>query len=1024
MLGMTEWQGAVTIAADRLLSLGKTGPPSLSLRGPLSLVVRDDEGLIWVETGPDGSSQIFSKHGPKTEQLLADRVLEHVQRIFRDSRGALWISTGGTGLIRIDGSGVRTFETKDGLPSDTVYGLAEDKAGRLWVATRGGLAYLDENRVTGLAHLSCLPHLSPIHVAIDSKERLWISADDGIHVVAIAEIIAHLEHRASRCIAERLGRSAGLRSLLISWRANGQTRRRNGDLCYATSRGVACIAPLALTPLGKPAPARIGKLRILGEAREPRLDLLKIVDRRRPFEISFSAPDLDHAQELEFRTRLSGYDEAWSESHREHTARYTNLPPGQYDFEVDVRYRGGEFLNTPAHAKIVVQPRYYETGWFRAVALAFGLCLLGVFVHLWRRRVQHMRQVFEQHLQARTHALAHQVEETARAEQQLLALAGDLDMRVRQRTAELEMANRAQKRIEERYELAALGAEDGIWDWDTAANVLYLSPRWKGMLGYGEEFPSTIEAWLDATHPDDRERLRAVLISAGHAGGVIRCEYRMLDREGRVHWVLCRGLILTGPDGPVRAAGSQSDITTWKETENELSRRVTHDHLTGLPNRTLFVDRLGQALPRSRLEQRRLTVVVLNVDKLKTVNETRGLAAGDRLLRFVAAHITGILPDGETLARLGSDEFGILSFSANSDEAALALVERIRSGLLFPAEPGQTMQSISLSVGVRVGDLDSQDAEALLKDAFLALGNAKMRGAGQSSVFAPLLRNELQDRLHLEGGLRRALRENQFELYYQPLVKLDTGQATSVEALLRWNDPARGVVGPGQFLSVAEASGMLPAISRWVLKEACIQARSFFDELGQWIKVSINLSPALLDSGSLEEEILAELERAKVHPSALGIEIVETSLLETDLKVSKLFERLRSVGVSISIDDFGTGYSSFSYLSKLSVDCLKIDRSLVIKVPADATDSAICRSIVLMAREMGLVSVVEGVETADQAHFLREIGCDIGQGYYFAKPMPASQCMELLGRGSFSVSPQEKSARSGPIQSSRDPVES
>jgi diguanylate cyclase (GGDEF)-like protein/PAS domain S-box-containing protein len=1033
MLGMAEWQNAVLIAADSLQSFGKTPNPSLALKGPLSLVENDGEGLLWVETSLDGLSQVYRKQGDEVAHLLADRVLEHVQRVFRDRQGTLWISTGGTGLFRIRDGETRSFETKDGLPSDTVYGLAEDDGGRLWVATRTGLAFVEGERVVGLGHLPCLPKLAPVHVFIDETQRLWASADDGVYVVPIQQVLKSVKppHGQSQhgglgdrgCVGQVLGRNDGLRSLVISWRANGQALSRTGELCYATARGVACIHPRTVDLSGSPAPARIRKLRILGEAREPGVDTLRVVDRRRPFEISFSAPDLEHPEALEFRTRLVGYDDNWSSPHRDRTARYTNLAPGQYKFEVDVRYRGRDFLGTPASARILVEPRWFETNWFRVSLALAGLLALGSLFLFLQKRAIRTREIFEARLQERTQALASQVEETERAEETLLELAGDLDGRVRQRTTELEIANRALRRIEERYQLAVLGAEDGIWDWDIAANVLFLSPRWKGMLGYGEELPSTIEAWLDKTHPDDRERLRAVLVSAGQAGGVIRCEYRMIDREGSVHWVLCRGVIVAGPEGPVRAAGSQSDITTWKEIEKELSRRVTHDHLTGLPNRTLFVDRLGQALLRARAAEKRFSVVVFNIDKLKTVNETRGLAAGDRLLEFVASHASRMLSDTDTLARLGSDEFGMLLLSVGSESEVVPLVERLRSGLILPAEAGQTVQSLSISVGVRLSEAESLDAEALLKDAFLALANAKARGSGNIAFFTAALRSELHDRLHLEGGLRRALRENQFELYYQPLVALGTGLASSVEALIRWNDPSRGVVGPGQFLSAAEASGLLPAISRWVLREACAQARRFHDQLGRWIKVSINLSPALLNLESLEHDILTELAEAGALPAALGIEIVETSLLETDPKVLALFERLRRVGVTIAIDDFGTGYSSFSYLSKLPVDCLKIDRSLVHKVPSDQTDSAICRSIVLMAKEMGVTSVVEGVETAEQVRFLREIGCDLAQGYYFAKPMPAAQCLERLTGPGFSEPPKESSVRSGLTHSSRKPIE-
>lgn len=994
MLGMAEASnGTLWVAGSSLHEFRKGSRlAETQLEGSFSVLLSEGSRLLVADTAPSGTSRVFSYARGALTPLNVGVPLEHVQRLFRDHSGRLWLSTGGTGLVRLDGTGAHAFSAQEGLPSDTVYGITEDREGRIWVATRHGLAFVEGEKVSSLAHLSCTPRRSPVHLVIDEFDGLWVSADDGIYRIARSELMSALRGGSSTCASRVFGRKDGLRSLVVSWRPGGLTRLTDGTLCFATEGGLSCTKPrenygahAAMTP-------RIAEVRVGGGAREANRGRVRIEDRKVPLQIAFSVVELAVPELLEFQTRLEGFD-SWSPPSRSRSVTYTNLPPGQFTFEVRSRYQGQEWPKESARASIIVEPAWYETELARGLGIMGLVALLFSALGFSRYRARRHRRELEAGVEERTRALAAQIEENRRVEAGLRELARDLDQHVRARTADLEIANRALRKSEERYELAVLGAADGLWDWDIAAGVLYLSLRWKQILGYGDEFPSTVDGWLSRTHPDDRALLRAVLVSAGEKGGNIRCEYRMLNRDEQVVWVLCRGVVVSGPNGPVRAAGSQTDITERKANEAELMKRITHDPLTGLPNRPLFVDRLGQALRR---DQGQLAIILINIDRLKNINETRGLSVGDSVLKAVAAKAVEVLRDTDTLARLGSDEFALLLAEVPDDAAALRIVDRLREGLLMPASAGHTSQAISLSFGVKITDTASEEAETFLADAYLALEDAKSRGGGRAVVFTNSLGAEHQDRLHLEGGLRRALREGHFVLHYQPLVDLGSGQVASLEALIRWQDPRRGLVGPGQFIARAEACGLIAPISDWVLGEACRQAKSWEQELGFSVKISINIAPALLHGHRLADSILGELARHGLKPSSLGIEIVESSILELNQEVNETLSRLHAAGVGISIDDFGTGYSSLAYLSRLPITALKLDRSLVERVPEDTTDSAICKSMIEMADRLGIESVVEGVETPAQVEFLQSIGCKVAQGYHFSKPLSASDCRAYL----------------------------
>ena len=427
---------------------------------------------------------------------------------------------------------------------------------------------------------------------------------------------------------------------------------------------------------------------------------------------------------------------------------------------------------------------------------------------------------------------------------------------------------------------------------------------------------------------------------------------------------------------------------------------AAHDLLTGLPNRSLFGDRLHQALAMARRESTPLAVLCLDLDRFKEVNDTLGHAAGDRLLKIVAGRMTAVLRESDTLARLGGDEFAVVQPKAVQPEAADGLARRLIEVLEEPIELDGHSVTVGVSIGIAMADQSgSADPTQLMRDADLALYQAKESGRGGYSFFAPEMNRKLRERRALEADLRTALAQGDFRLAYQPQVNLDTGEVTGAEALLRWERPGVGNVPPDQFIALAEETGLIGPIGTWALQEACREAASWPEH----VSVAVNVSPVQFRQPGLFEAVVAALDASGLSPDRLEIEITEGVLLkDTDGTLATL-RRLREVGVKIAMDDFGTGYSSLGYLQKFPFDKVKIDRSFVRHLGDDRSAEAIVRAVVGMSHALGVRTIAEGVETEEQAEMLRMKGCQAVQGYLFGRPMTA----ELL-TGLFGVSAQDK----------------
>jgi len=564
------------------------------------------------------------------------------------------------------------------------------------------------------------------------------------------------------------------------------------------------------------------------------------------------------------------------------------------------------------------------------------------------------------------------------------------------------LAEDALRVSQECYALAARAANDGLWDWDLVKDKMYYSPRWKSMLGFEEqEIPSRPSEWFERVHPEDVDRVRAAV--ASHLDGTtahFEHEYRMLHKNGSWRWVLCRGLaVRDGRDRATRMAGSQSDVTHRKLAEEQLAHRAFYDPLTNLPNRALFIDRLRQALRRaSRRKDYLFAVLFLDIDRFKMVNDSLGHMAGDRLLVMIARRLELSLRPGDTVARLGGDEFTVLLDDIRDVTDATRVADRIQRELEMPFNVGGQELFTSASIGIALSATGYEKPEDILRDADTAMYKAKSLGKARYSMFDTGMHERAVVLLQLEADLRRAIERSELRVHYQPIVSLQTGRIAGVEALARWQHPVRGLVSPAEFIPIAEETGLIMPIGRWVLVEACRQMVAWRDAFGPDypLEVAVNLSGRQLALPDIVAQIGEVLRETGLEPARLRLEITESVVMEHPEVVSTMLQELRLLGVKLSIDDFGTGYSSLAYLQRFPADTLKIDRSFVSPMGSRGENSEIARTIVTIGHNLGMRVVAEGVETAEQLAHLRGLDCEGAQGYFISKPLSSEDAALLI----------------------------
>jgi diguanylate cyclase (GGDEF)-like protein/PAS domain S-box-containing protein len=563
----------------------------------------------------------------------------------------------------------------------------------------------------------------------------------------------------------------------------------------------------------------------------------------------------------------------------------------------------------------------------------------------------------------------------------------------------------ALRESEERYALAARGSNDGLWDWNFRRDRIYFSPRWKVMLGLNEnDVADNPEEWFSRIHSEDLDRVKAEIAAHLEGGGThLETEHRMRLADGGYRWMLVRGIVLRDENGTAyRMAGSQTDISDRKLYERQLQHDALHDALTGLPNRTLFMDRLEHALARARRRPDDLfAVLFLDLDRFKVVNDSLGHLLGDRLLVEFARRMERCVRPGDTVSRLGGDEFTILLEDLASRDEAIQIAERTQAELAFPFNLGGQDVYTSASIGIALGSADYGRAEQLLRDADTAMYRAKSAGKARHEVFQKAMHADVLTLLHLETDLRRAVERAEFTLDYQPIMDLETHRLVGFEALIRWHHPQRGRIGPTDFILTAEETGLIVPIGWWVLKEACQQMRAWhirFPEHSH-LAISVNLSARLFRQAGLHERVVEVVESAGLRPSNLKLEITESALMDYAEASVLTLKQLKQEGIQVQIDDFGTGYSSLNYLQRFEIDALKIDRSFVSRLGIAGENSEIARTIITLARNLGMKVVAEGIETEVQLAQLQGLGCDWGQGYLISHPLKPFEVEELLKEG-------------------------
>lgn len=530
----------------------------------------------------------------------------------------------------------------------------------------------------------------------------------------------------------------------------------------------------------------------------------------------------------------------------------------------------------------------------------------------------------------------------------------------------------------------------------------YVSPQVEAMLGYSlAEWRARPDLRRALIHHADLARVTAELDWFRGSGGALSMEYRLLTRDGQLRWVQdAATIVLDARGAPQYAQGVLIDITARKQLEEQLAHQAFHDALTGLPNRALFLNRLEHALERRVRHATRVAVLFIDLDNFKFVNDSLGHLTGDHLLVEVAQRLKECLRAGDTGSRLGGDEFAVLIEDLADPQQAIEVAQRIVEAFQAPFSVGSREVFITPSIGVAFASKTRQRGEDLLRDADAAMYRAKQNGRSRFELFEPSMTALALHRLELERDLRLALDRDEFVLYYQPLVDLASGAITGVEALLRWRSPERGLTLPLEFIPLAEETGLIAPIGLIVLEQACRQLQEWSrlpgGALFQELTVSVNLSAHQFHDPRLADDIAAILRATGLAPERLNLEITESVMMADVKAAQRMLQQLKALGIGIAIDDFGTGYSSLSVLRQFPVDTLKIDRAFIAQLPGNLDDARIVSWIVDLAHALRLTVVGEGVETAEQQSQLRLLGCELAQGFHFARPMPAEQLAELL----------------------------
>jgi len=556
-----------------------------------------------------------------------------------------------------------------------------------------------------------------------------------------------------------------------------------------------------------------------------------------------------------------------------------------------------------------------------------------------------------------------------------------------------------------RKALALAGAGHSVWDYNLEQKSFYVSPEIEKLLGLrpGHFQLGGTHTWLDLMHKEDRANYTNKLEATIKEGmGRLNLSFRMRGTDGKYRWLQLRARAMPGENKRAnRCIGILADITHAKLAEERLLRDAVHDYLTGLPNQALFSDRLERALNRHNEDNGfEIGLILVDIDRFNNINDSLGHAAGDSFLLISARRITEQISTKDTVARVSENRFAILIVSQTDIDEIQKIAENIQKSISDPIPFKPEPVYLTTNIGMAVYKSDKDDATEFLKKAEIAMYSAKRHGRNKLSIFDPRMARRTTNRIALESDLRRAIEHNEFKLFYQPIVRLETGKIAGFEALVRWQHKKRGLLGPDEFMDIAEETNLIVDIGHFVLNEAGMQLGSWqrlytFDEP---IFMSVNVSTRQILKPDLIDDLRSILDRAEIKPGTLKIEVTETQVMENPELASRVLMRIRKIGAGLSLDDFGTGYSSLSYLQSFPFDTIKIDKSFVHKENGDQTSDVILKSVVTLAHDLGMHVVAEGVEEMYEAALLKEIGCEFVQGFLFGEPMSARDVQKLLSK--------------------------
>jgi len=551
----------------------------------------------------------------------------------------------------------------------------------------------------------------------------------------------------------------------------------------------------------------------------------------------------------------------------------------------------------------------------------------------------------------------------------------------------------------ERQALAITGAGDIVWDWDVLRDRVVTRPDVSEPLGLAPgSLNGAARNWLPALHPDDRDTFRTTLdVVLEHRRGRIQQSFRLRGADGHYHWYSLRARPVIGSDGEIiRCVGTLVDVTEQKKAEERLLHDAIHDNLTGLPNRELFLNRLeGVVSIAKSTESVRPSVFAIDIDRFKQVNVGLGMSAGDTILLTIARRLHRLLKPNDALSRVAGDQFALMLLSEQDPARIAAVADAIKHAVSAPITFAKREIVLTASIGLISWTSTQTTAEDMLKDAELAMHQAKRFGGDRVEPFRPAFRSFGSDRLQFESDLRRAVERNEFRLAYQPIVRLEDRTVAGFEALLRWEHPRRGIIPPSEFIPIAESCGLIVQLGLFAMQQAA-------DDLAGWqkfsgenpISVSVNLSSRQLLRRDLVSDVRSVLARSSLKPRCLRLELTESLVMDNPEQSAHVLNKLKQLGIGLSLDDFGTGYSSLAYLTRFPFDTIKIDKSFV--DDSSPKKNVLLRSMVNMAHDLGLSVVAEGVPDEASALLLRQMGCEYVQSFAFGSPMTAENAVKLL----------------------------